>query len=340
MNIREALQQVVEKKSLTENDAFEVMNQMMSGEATPAQIGAFITALRMKGETIEEITGMAKSMRKFAHNITPKHEHLVDTCGTGGDHSGTFNVSNTAAFIAAGAGVAIAKHGNRSVTSKSGSADVLEALGVKIDLQPKQVENCINEVGIGFMFAPIFHGAMKHAIGPRKEIGIRTVFNILGPLTNPANATGHLLGVFSKDIVDIMAKVLKNLGVKHAYIVNGHDSIDEISITGPTNVALIKDNQIIKDIISPEKLGLKKAASKDEIKGYDAKKNAELILDILGNKKIGPYTDISILNAAAVIVAGNKTASLEKGVELAKKSITSGAALEKLNALVNFTHKC
>ncbi|MFC1517301.1 anthranilate phosphoribosyltransferase [Candidatus Margulisiibacteriota bacterium] len=340
MDIKQAINKVVEKKSLTETESFEIMNKMMSGEASPAQIGAFITALRMKGETIEEITGMAKSMRKFAQNITPQHEHLVDTCGTGGDHSGTFNVSTTASFIAAGAGVAIAKHGNRSVTSKSGSADVLEALGIKIDLKPAQVEECINKVGIGFMFAPIFHGAMKHAIGPRKEIGIRTVFNILGPLTNPAHATGHLLGVFSKDIVDKMAEVLKNVGVQHAFIVNGEGNLDEISITGLTNVAHIKDGKIKKETIDPEKLGFKKAKSLADIKGFDAKKNAEIVLEILSNKKPGPYTDISILNAAAVIVAGNKAKNLADGVKLAKQSIKSGAALAKLNSMIEFTNKC
>lgn len=340
MDMKKAINQVVDKKDLTEEEAFGVMSLMMSGEASDAQIGSFITAMRMKGETIEEITGMAKSMRKFAHTIEPQQEHLVDTCGTGGDHSGTFNVSTTAAFIAAGAGVAIAKHGNRSVTSKSGSADVLEALGIKIDLQPHQVETCINETGIGFMFAPIFHGAMKHAIGPRKEIGIRTVFNILGPLTNPANASGHLLGVFSKDILDKMAHVLNNIGVNHAYIVHGADSIDEISITGPTDVALIHNGKIKKEKIEPEKLGFTTADSLDDIKGYDAQENAEIVLAILENKKPGPYTDIALLNAAAAIVAGNKAKDLKEGVALAKKSLESGAALEKLKAMADFTQKC
>ncbi len=339
MNTREALQKVVDRLNLTEQEAFEVMDDIMGGTATPAQIGAFITALRMKGETIEEITGMAKSMRKHAHTIAPSPKNLVDTCGTGGDRSGTFNISTTAALIAAGAGVAIAKHGNRSVTSRTGSADVLEILGVKLDMPHEKVTECINKVGIGFMFAPAFHGAMKHAIGPRKEVGIRTVFNILGPLTNPANATGHLMGVFSPQLVDTMAKVLRNLGVQHAFIVHGADGLDEISITGDTVVAHLKDGIITEMRFTPEAFGFKKVTL-DAIKGGDPKQNSEILLNILNNKYEGPCTDVAVMNAAAAIVAGNRAKDLEEGIVLAKSSLRDGAALKKLQELIAFSKTC
>ena len=337
--ICQALQKVVECIDLSEQESFEVMNNMMDGAATPSQIGAFITALRMKGETIEEITGMARSMREHAHSISPTSPNLVDTCGTGGDKSGTFNISTTAALIAAGAGVAIAKHGNRSVTSRTGSADVLEILGVKLDISPQNAEACINEVGIGFMFAPIFHGAMKHAIGPRKEICIRTVFNILGPLTNPANASGHLLGVFSEKLVDTMALVLKNLGIERAFIVHGMDGLDEISITGDTVAAILKDGKITKERYAPEMFGFERVGL-EAIKGGDPKENAEILIKILKNEHAGPYADVSILNAAAAIVAGNKAKDLKDGIILARKAISDGSALKKLQALIEFTQKC
>jgi anthranilate phosphoribosyltransferase len=339
MNTREALSKVVESQDLTEQEAFEVMDDMMGGLATPSQIGAFITALRMKGETIAEITGMARSMRKHAHTISPAPANLVDTCGTGGDHSGTFNISTTAALVAAGAGVPIAKHGNRSVTSRTGSADVLETLGVKIDLPPKKVEECINEVGIGFMFAPIFHGAMKHAIGPRKEIGIRTVFNILGPLTNPANAGGHLLGVFSEKLVDTMAQVLKNLGIKRAFIVHGADGLDEISITGKTVAAVLKDGSIHRAEYHPQDFGFT-PVSLQQIKGGDTKENAEILLSILNNKDKSAFTNVTLLNAAAAIVAGDKARDITEGINIAREAIASGQALKKLHALIEFTQKC
>ncbi len=339
MNTREAIQKVVECIDLTETEAFEVMNDMMSGTATAAQIGALITAMRMKGETIAEVTGMARSMRTYASTIAPNLKDLVDTCGTGGDHSFTFNISTTAALVAAGAGVPIAKHGNRSVTSKTGSADVLEVLGVRLDLPPEKVEACINRVGIGFMFAPLFHGAMKYAIGPRKEIGIRTVFNILGPLTNPANASGHLLGVYSEKIMDLMAHVLKNLGVKRAFIVHGVDGLDEMSITGETKAAVLLNGKITKHTYTPEMFGFERVPL-EAIRGGDHNENAEILVNILKGVTTGPYLDVTLLNAAAAIVAGGKTDSIEEGLKLARRSIETGAALKKLEELVTCTKQC
>lgn len=329
------ISKVVEKKDLTENEAFEAMNIIMDGNATPAQIGGFITALRMKGETVEEITGFAKVMRNKAEKIQPKVEFCIDTCGTGGDGSNSFNISTAVSFVVAAAGIPVAKHGNRSVSSRCGSADVLEALGVKIDLQPSQVEECIEKVGIGFMFAPNFHKSMKYAAGPRKELGIRTVFNILGPLTNPANVKGQLLGVFKKDLTEVMAKVLANLGTERALVVHGSDGLDEITLGGTTFITELIDGQIKSYNLYSEDFGFEKV-SIEKFRGGDGTDNAEIIKDILKGKK-GPCRDIVILNSAAGLYVGKKVSSISEGITLAQEVIDSGKAWDILCRFVEFT---
>ena len=314
------------------------MKEIMDGAATPSQIACFITALRMKGETAEEITGCAAQMRAHAATIHPKAEHLVDTCGTGGDVSHTLNVSTISALVAAGAGVEIAKHGNRSVSSKCGSADLLEALGVKIDIEPKQVEQCINEVGIGFIFAPKFHQAMKYAMPSRREIGIRTIFNILGPLTNPANAHAQVLGVFDEKLTKLIAEVLRNLGVKEAMIVHGMDGLDEISIGAETKVSHLKDGGIETYLLRPEDLSIKKAPRKD-IVIRDIEEGKKAALDVLSGKDKGAKRNIVVLNTAAAIMVGGKAKNLKLGIKLAEESIDSGKAEKKLNELIEFTNK-
>lgn len=334
----DAIRKIVEGKNLTRQEAALTMDTIMNGQATPSQIAAFITALRMKGETVDEITGCAEKMREHATNIFPKQKNLVDTCGTGGDVSGTFNISTVTALVAAGAGVPIAKHGNRSVSSKCGSADVLEALGVKIDLEPKQVEACISEIGIGFIFAPKFHKAMRFAMPSRKEIGIRTVFNILGPLTNPANASAQILGVFNPDLTEMMAKVLGNLGVKQALIVHGMDGLDEISISEKTKVSHLKNGKVENYFIKPEDFGIHKA-KKQDIKGGSANENAKIAIEILKGAEKGPKRNIVLLNAAAAIFVGGKAKDLKEGFKLAAESIDSGEANKKLEELIKFTNK-
>jgi len=336
--IKEAIKKAVDCKNLTREEAESSMKEIMSGEATPSQIACFITALRMKGETIEEITGCAAQMRAHANTIHPKAKHLVDTCGTGGDISHTLNVSTISALVAAGAGVQIAKHGNRSVSSKCGSADLLEALGVKIDIEPKAVEACINEVGIGFIFAPKFHPAMKHAMPSRREIGIRTIFNILGPLTNPANAQAQILGVFDEKLTKMMAEVLSNLGTKEAMIVHGMDGLDEISIGAETKVSHLKDGKIKTYTIQPGDFGIAKGSKKDIVVGgiEEGKKAA---LEVLEGKDKGAKRNIVVLNAAAAITVGGKSKDIKQGIELAGKSIDSGAAIKKLHELIKFTNK-
>lgn len=333
----EAIKTVIENKHLTRDKAEQVMDAIMSGEATPAQIASLITALRMKGETVDEISGFAKVMRDKASRIKPNVVQIVDTCGTGGDQLHTFNISTTVAFVVAGAGIPVAKHGNRSVSSKSGSADVLEALGVRIDMAPEQVEKCIEEAGIGFMFAPTFHGAMKHAIGPRREIGIRTVFNILGPLTNPAGATAQVIGVYDPDLTEVMAEVLGNLGVKHALVVHGHDGLDEISNTGESKISELKDGKVKTYALAPEQCGVERATIGD-LKGGTAEENAAITLDILKGAG-GPKRDIVLMNAAAALIASDKAASFEEGMKLAAESIDSGNAFAKLQSLRDFGAK-
>lgn len=334
MDFKSIISKVVEGRDLSEEEAAEAMHKIMSGSATPAQIASFLTALRMKGESITEITAFARVMREFATKISPKVDgKLVDTCGTGGDRVKSFNISTVSAFVASGSGLAIAKHGNRSVTSKSGSADLLEALGVNINLTPEQVEKLIEQIGIGFMFAPIFHGAMKHAIAPRREIGIRTVFNILGPLTNPANAQAQLLGVFSQELVPTLAEVLERLGVERAMVVHGMEGLDEISICSDTKVAELKNHSIDVYTIAPEDFGLRRAKV-EEILGGSPKENAELARRILSGEEQGARRDIVILNSAAAIYVGDKAKSIDSAITLAENSIDSGKALEKLNLLV------
>jgi anthranilate phosphoribosyltransferase len=336
--IKDSIKKLVEGHDLTRQEAGLTMDTILRGDATPSQIAAFITALRMKGETIDEITGLAEKMREHAVNIFPHSKNLVDTCGTGGDLSGTFNISTVSALVAAGAGVVIAKHGNRSVSSRCGSADLLEALGVKIEIDPKQVEECINRTGIGFIFAPNFHKAMRFAMPSRKEIGIRTVFNILGPLTNPARAAAQVLGVFSRDLTETMAQVLKNLGAREALVVHGMDGLDEISVGDETRVSHLRGGKIESYFIKPEDLGIPRAP-REKILGGSAAENAEIAINILKQEEKGAPRQVVLLNAAAAICVGGKAKDLKEGLKLAAQSIDSGAALKKLEELVQFTSK-
>ena len=333
--IKEGIWKLIEGRDLVYEESQEIMKEIMSGKTTDAQIGSFLTALRMKGETIGEITAFAEVMREFCRQIHPKvNSKLVDTCGTGGDRVKTFNISTTASFIVAGAGITVAKHGNRSVTSKCGSADVLERLGVKIDSPPGTVQRNIEEVGIGFMFAPTFHPAMKYAIGPRREIAARTVFNILGPLTNPANADAQLLGVFSDAWVEPLAHVLDRLGLNQAMVVHGLDGLDEISTIGRTRIAWLKNGEIRIVEKKPEDFGLERARA-TEIMGTTPEESAAVTFRILnGLDGHDPKRDIALVNAAAGIIVGGKADEFEKGLELASESIESGQAYRKLRLLV------
>jgi anthranilate phosphoribosyltransferase len=334
--IKEAIDSLVKGQSLDMEQAAGVMNQIMEGEATPAQFGSFVTALRLKGETVEEIAGMARVMREKALPVKVSGA-LVDTCGTGGDGSKTFNISTTAAFVVAGAGLKVAKHGNRGMSSGCGSADVLDALGVKIDLGAAEVERCLEDIGIGFMFAPTFHPAMKYAAPSRKEIGIRTVFNILGPMTNPAGAQCQLLGVFDEALCMIMAEVLGILGCRHALVVHGEDGLDEITLGGKTTVCELKDEQVSRYYIDPEDFGFART-SVDQLRGGPPQENADILRLVLKGEK-GPYRDIVLLNAAAALVTGDVESDLEKGVKLAAEAIDSGRAQEKLDRLVELTNQ-
>ena len=350
--IREAISKVVDGDGLTEAEMEESMGEIMTGKATPAQIGAFITALRIKGETVEEITGAARVMRaKAARLATGDHSvdtgwdepvagggPILDTCGTGGDNANTFNVSTATAFVAAGGGVRVAKHGNRAVSSQCGSADVLETIGVKLDIAHADVGECLREVGIGFLFAPLFHGAMKYAAGPRKEIGLRTIFNILGPLTNPAGATCQLLGVYRQDLTEKLARVLGRLGILQAFVVCGEGKFDEISICGPTRMSHLKDDSVRSFDISPEDYGFE-LATPDKIEGGDVKQNTQIMLEILDGR-MGPKRNMVLLNSAAAFVAAGLDVGFDEGIQRASDSIDSGRAREKLDALVRFTRGC
>lgn len=339
--IKDAIRMLADRVDLSEAEMTQVMHEIMDGQATSAQIASFITALRIKGETVDEITGAARVMRAKATKIYPRLPHrvgrLVDTCGTGGDLSHTFNISTTAAFVVAGAGLTVAKHGNRSVSSRSGSADVLEALGVNIETSPERVTECLEEAGLGFLFAPVFHGAMKHAIGPRREIGIRTIFNLLGPLTNPVGATAQVVGVYSPDITGTVAHVLSNLGVERAFVVHGADGLDEVTISGRTKVSELRDGQVHDYYIRPEDFNIEQSSVMD-LEGGDAEENARYTLDIL-HGAMGPRRDIVLLNAAAGIVAGGLTESLAEAVKIAAESIDSGAAMAKLEELKRITNR-
>jgi anthranilate phosphoribosyltransferase len=335
--LRKAIQKLTDGLNLSEQEIMEAMNCIMEGNATQAQIGSFLTALRIKGETIEEITGCVRVMSEKAEKVVPGVDYFIDVVGTGGDKSNTFNISTASAFVAAAGGVTVAKHGNRAASSKCGSADVLEALGINILLTPEQVKECIDTVGIGFMFAQSFHKSMKHAAGPRKELGIRTVFNILGPLTNPANAKGRLLGVYDGRLTEPLVKVLSNLDIERAMVIHGMDGLDEITTTTSTKVSELKDGKIINYTISPESFGFK-LVTKEDLTGGDALRNIEIIYSIFNGEK-GPKRDIVILNAAAALYVGKVAGSLEEGIQLAAEIIDSGKALKKLNELKEFTVK-
>ncbi|MHA1267405.1 MAG: anthranilate phosphoribosyltransferase [Candidatus Helarchaeota archaeon] len=334
--IKNAIKKLIDGVDLNFQETGEVMKEIMSGKATDAQIGAFLASLRIKGETVEEIAACASVMREVCFKLNPKVEgRLVDTCGTGGDKIKTFNISTAAAFVVAGSGIPVAKHGNRSVTSQCGSADVLEHLGFNLDLEPQAVEKCIEEIGIGFMFAPKFHPAMKYAIGPRRQMGIRTIFNILGPLTNPAEAKGQILGTYSDELVEPLVHVLKELGTEAAYVVHGLEGLDEISIIGRTLIAELKDGDIdIKGII-PEDFGFK-IAQPHQIAGTTPKESAILLFKILNNllDREDPRRNVVLLNAAAGIVVGGKVDTLKEGIELAKETLEKGRAYEKLRKMV------
>ena len=336
MNIREAIDKLVNRADLSETDTVDVMNQIMTGEATPLQVASFLTALRMKGETVEEITGAARVMRDKAHRVNVGGKTVLDTCGTGGDQKGTFNISTTSAFVVAGAGVDVAKHGNRSVSSQSGSADVLGALGVKVDAPKERVEQCIAKIGIGFLFAPLLHEAMKYAVGPRRDIGIRTIFNLLGPLTNPALASHQLIGIYSGELVGAIANVLKNLGSARAMVVHGLEGLDEISLCGPTKVAELRDGQVNEYILEPEQVGLKRCKL-EELHGGSAEQSAEIVRGVLAGDK-GPPRDVVLLNSGAALYLSGKAATIKDGIALAAASIDSGNARQKLEQLVELTN--
>jgi anthranilate phosphoribosyltransferase len=335
MDMQAAIRAVIERRDLDEASMRSVMRIIMTGEATAAQIGAFLAALRMKGETIEEIAAAAAVMRELATPVKVQVDHLVDTCGTGGDARGTFNISTASALVAAAAGAHVAKHGNRSVSSRSGSFDVLEAAGVRLDLDATQVGRCIEEVGVGFMFAPLHHGAMKHAIGPRREMGVRTLFNVLGPLTNPANARHQVVGVFSPDLVEPMAHVLARLGSVHVLVVHGTDGMDEISISAPTRVAELREGTVRAYEIGPADFGMSPGDA-DAITVSSAQESLAMIRSVFDDRP-GPARDIVALNAGAAIHAADLTDSLSAGVERARRTIASGAAREKLDRFVAFT---
>lgn len=340
--IREAIQRLLESQTLTATEAETVMDEIMRGEATPAQIAGFLIALRSKGETVAEITGCARAMRRAARQIHPKKAQLIDTCGTGGDGAGTFNISTTSAFVVAGAGLAVAKHGNRSVSSRCGSADVLEALGANLELSPEKIAMCIDEVGIGFLFAPRLHPAMRFAIGPRRELGVRTIFNILGPLTNPAQAEVQLLGVYDAQLTSVMAHVLRELGSKGAYVVHGYGGVDELTTAGPNHVSFFgvggADGEVITETLDPQALGFPQAGV-EALKGGDAAENAHITRAILSGEERGPRRDVVLLNAAAALLVGGRAQDLREGIEIAKSSIDSGAAYETLQAFITFTQR-
>ncbi|MCB1101516.1 MAG: anthranilate phosphoribosyltransferase [Kiritimatiellae bacterium] len=330
--IRETIAALSEGTELTFEEALESMRQIMRGDATPAQIAGYLVGLRIRGESPMVIAASAQAMRENFTAVPPPEGIVVDTCGTGGDGTHTFNISTASAFVVAGAGVTVAKHGNRSVSSKSGSADVLEALGVNISVPPETMATCLREVGIAFLFAPSLHPAMKHAIGPRKELGIRTLFNILGPLSNPAGAKHGVIGVYADALVETVAEASAKLGAEHLFVVHGKDGLDELTTTAETRVAEVKNGKVTVTTLSPEDVGLHRAAP-GQLKGGDASVNADIIRALL-NGQPGPARDIVALNAAAAIVAGQKTATLREGLDLAFQSIDSGAAREKLASLI------
>jgi anthranilate phosphoribosyltransferase len=335
MDMPSAIQAVINKQDLNSADMQSVMKTIMTGEATPAQIGGFLVGLRMKGETVDEIAAAAGVMRELATRVNVNGPHLVDTCGTGGDGAKTFNISTASALVVAAAGGKVAKHGNRSISSKSGSADVLESAGVNLNISPEHVAQCINQLGVGFMFAPAHHGAMKHAIGPRKEMAVRTIFNVLGPLTNPAGAPNQVLGVFSPELVEPLANVLAKLGSEHVMVVHAVDGLDEISNSGETSVAELKDGKVVTYTLTPEQFGIQRHALSD-IKVDDAAQSLAMIQSVLNNEE-GAAKDIVVLNAGAAIYVAGLADSVTSGINKARDVIASGAAQQKLNELATLT---
>lgn len=336
MTIQQALQILLDRQNLSAEQMREVMQLIMTGGATDAQIGGFLIALRCKGESIDEIAAAAEVMRELSSKVAIQGEHIVDTCGTGGDGANTFNISTTAAFVVAAAGGRVAKHGNRSVSSRSGSADVLEAAGVNLNLSARQVACCVDEIGVGFLFAPRHHGAMKHTIGPRKEMGVRTLFNLLGPLSNPAGAPNQLIGVFAKQWLEPVAQVLKKLGSQHVLVVNADDGLDEISIASPSAIAELKEGEISCYTVTPEQFGLPRA----DLSGLavaDAASSLAMLLSVLDNVP-GEARDIVCLNAGAAIYAANLTGGLDEGIAKADQVLADGAARAKLDALVAYSN--
>ncbi len=340
MEMRAILEKLARARHLTAGEMEGLMEAIMEGRATPAQMGAALMGLRAKGESVEEMAAAARVMRRHALRIPyvpPRGEPLLDTCGTGGDGSNTFNVSTAAALVAAAGGVKVAKHGNRSISSRSGSADCLEALGVAITLPPAQVARCIEEVGIGFLFAPSLHPAMRHAIGPRRELGIRTIFNLLGPLTNPAGATVQLMGVYDPALTGPVAQVLGRLGVERAWVVHGHGGMDELSLTGPTTVASLEDGKVEELTITPEEVGLSRCRP-EELLGGDARRNGEIILEIFQGRS-GPKADMVALNAGAALYLSGRAPDPAHGVEMAREIISQGRAMERLRALQELSQR-
>ena len=338
MDMQAAIKTVLARQDLTADEMNNVMRIIMTGEATPAQIGGFLVGLRMKGETVDEIASAAKVMRELATGVKVSGDHIVDIVGTGGDGSNTFNISTACTFVVAAAGGTVAKHGNRSVSSKSGSADLLEAAGVKLDLNAEQVAKCINEVGVGFMFAPMHHSAMKHAIGPRKEMAVRTIFNVLGPLTNPAGAPNQLLGVFADELVEPLAEVLNKLGSNHVMVVHSEDGMDEISIGAATNISELKDGKVTSYKITPEQFGFSRTNIL-ELAVSGAEESLTVIKKVLNNEA-GPAKDIVKFNSGAAIYVAGLADSLEAGIIKAEEVIASGAAKAKLEELVKLSNAC
>ena len=333
MDIQTAIRTVIERRDLSREDMTSVMRQIMTGECTESQIGGFLVGLRMKGESVDEISAAAAVMRELAARVEVDSEHLVDTAGTGGDASGSFNISTASAIVAAAAGASVAKHGNRSMTSNSGSADVLEAAGVRLDLTPAQVAECIRAAGVGFMFAPAHHGAMKHAIGARKEMAVRTIFNVLGPLTNPAGAPNQVIGVFDPELVEVMAQVLQQLGSRHVMVVHAEDGMDEISVSAPTRVAELKDGEISSYRITPEDFGMQLAPI-ESLRVDSAEASLARIRSVFANEP-GPARDIVCLNAGAAIYVAGLADTLAAGVDLARATIADGKAAATLQSLVD-----
>ena len=335
--IKDAIAKLADRANLSEKEAEESLLEIMDGAATPAQIAAYLMGLRIKGETVEEIAGSARAMRSRATRVRVAAPVVVDTCGTGGDRSNTFNISTAATFVVAGAGLTVAKHGNRSVSSRCGSADVLSALGVQVELPPERVGDCINEIGIGFLFAPRFHGAMKHCAGPRQDLGIRTLLNILGPLSNPAGATVQVIGVFDYHLTELMGKVLTHLGSQHCFVVHGMDGLDEATLTDRTRVSEGKAGVVTSYFVEPKDFGLGRVRLK-ELLGGTVEDNAHIIQEVLQGRK-GPKRDIVCMNAALALVAGRKARTMTEGFELAGRVIDGGAAMDKLERLVEFTKR-